>query len=125
VTLDEIGAGWRDGRAHLSLRVLRNGQWAGQLETGAEMHFSFFQLVEHIAKTRAFTAGTLLGSGTVSSADASRGVGCLAEKRAREKVEAGEAETAFLSPGETVEMELFDSAGQSICGSIRQEVVAT
>ena len=38
------------------------------------MHFSFFDLIAHVTQTRALTAGTILGSGTVSNADPR--VGC-------------------------------------------------
>ena len=37
----------------------------GDTHAGPEMHFSFFDLVQHLCKTRRFTAGTILGSGTV------------------------------------------------------------
>ena len=46
------------------------------------MHFSFHDLVAHMTRTRAYCAGTILGSGTVSNADRARGVSCLAERRA-------------------------------------------
>ena len=44
------------------------------------MHFSFFDLIAHVARTRALTAGTILGSGTVSNEDRARGVSCLVER---------------------------------------------
>ena len=68
VTPDELGDVWRDGRLHAQLRTTLNGGLAGDPHAGPEMHFSFHDLIQHIAKTRAFTAGTLLGSGTVSTA---------------------------------------------------------
>src|SRR4051812_21802793 len=66
VTPDELGPAWRDGRVHLRLRTTLNGELVGDPDAG-EMHFSFFALVAHVARTRALTAGTLLGSGTVSN----------------------------------------------------------
>ncbi len=65
----------------------------GDSDAGPEMHFSFFELLEHVARTRAFTAGTILGSGTVSNADRARGVSCLAERRMIETIEQGKPST--------------------------------
>ncbi len=93
VTPDELGGAWRDGRVHLRLRSIYNGALVGDPDAG-EMHFSFFDLIAHIARTRAFTAGTILGSGTVSNADRARGVSCLAERRAIEMIDGGERDDA-------------------------------
>ncbi|HWZ88804.1 MAG TPA: fumarylacetoacetate hydrolase family protein, partial [Polyangiaceae bacterium] len=81
VTPDELGTAYHDGRVHLPLRTRLNGQLVGDPNAGPEMHFSFFELIAHIAKTRAFAAGTIVGSGTVSNADRARGISCLAERR--------------------------------------------
>ena len=54
VTPDELGAGWRDGRAKVRVRSTLNGKVVGETDAGPEMHFSFFQLLEHVARTRAF-----------------------------------------------------------------------
>jgi fumarylacetoacetate (FAA) hydrolase len=122
VTPDEVGDAWRDGRVHLRLRSLVNDVLLGDPEAGPEMHFSFFDLIAHITKTRAFTAGTLLGSGTVSNADPARGVSCLAEKRVREILEHGAARTPFLRAGDRVRIEMLGRDGQSVFGAIDQEV---
>jgi fumarylacetoacetate (FAA) hydrolase len=122
VTPDELGPAWRDGRVHLRITVRWNGARVGELDAG-EMHFSFFRLVEHLAKTRAFTAGTILGSGTVSNEDASRGWSCIAEQRAIEMIEGGQARTRFMQPGDTVEIEMRDAAGRDLFGRISQRVV--
>ena len=65
VTPDELGPAWRDGRVHLRLRTTYNDQVVGDVDAGPEMHFSFFDLIAHVARTRAFTAGTILGGGMV------------------------------------------------------------
>jgi fumarylacetoacetate (FAA) hydrolase len=122
-TPDELAGAWRDGRAHLRIRVTWNGEVAGDLESGPEMHFSFHRLVEHVARTRAFTAGTILGSGTVSNADPARGVGCIAERRSREAIDRGTPRTRFLEAGDAIEIEAFDAAGRSVFGRIAQRVV--
>lgn len=124
VTPDELGGAWREGRVHLRLRTRLNGEVVGDTDAGPEMHFSFFDLVQHVCKTRSFTAGTILGSGTVSNADRSRGVSCLAERRMIEIIDGGKAVTAFLKPGDTVEIEMRDEAGKNLFGTLRQRVVA-
>ena len=124
VTPDELGGAWRDGRVHLPLRTTYNGALAGDPDAGPEMHFSFFDLVAHVARTRAFAAGTILGGGTVSNADRARGVSCLAERRAIEMIDGGVAVTPFLSPGDTVAIEMRDAAGRDIFGRTDQKVVA-
>jgi fumarylacetoacetate (FAA) hydrolase len=123
VTPDELGAAFHDGRVHLTVRTRLNGEVVGQTQAGPEMHFSFFDLIAHITKTRAFTAGTIVGSGTVSNAERSRGISCLAERRMIEIIESGKPTTPFLKAGDTVEIELLDEQGKSVCGSIRQRVV--
>lgn len=124
VTPDELGAAWAGGRAHLRLSVRWNGERVGDLDTGPEMHFSFGDLLQHLARTRAFTAGTLLGSGTVSNADRARGYSCIAEKRTLETLDRGEPSTRFLLPGDTVEIEARDGAGRNLFGTIAQRVVS-
>jgi fumarylacetoacetate (FAA) hydrolase len=109
---------------HLPLRSIYNGALAGDPDAGAEMHFSFFDLVAHIARTRAFCAGTILGSGTVSNADRARGVSCLAERRAIEIIDGGRAVTPFMATGDTIAIEMRDDDGRDIFGRIDQRVVA-
>jgi fumarylacetoacetate (FAA) hydrolase len=122
VTPDELGEAYRDARVHLPLRTELNGALAGDPDAG-HMHFSFADLIAHITKTRAFAAGTILGSGTVSNEDSARGVSCLAERRARETIEYGAPRTAFLSTGDRVRIEMLDAQGRSIFGAIDQKVV--
>lgn len=124
VTPDELGDAWQGGRVHLRLRTHLNGALVGDPEAGPEMHFSFFDLIAHITRTRSFTAGTILGSGTVSNADPARGISCLAERRMIEILEQGEARTPFLKPGDSVAIEMLDPGGHSIFGRIEQRVVA-
>jgi fumarylacetoacetate (FAA) hydrolase len=87
------------------------------------MHFSFFDLIGHLARTRAFTAGTILGSGTVSNLDRDRGVSCLVERRMRETLELGRPVTPFLAPGDRVTIEMSGEDGTSLFGRIDQRVV--
>jgi fumarylacetoacetate (FAA) hydrolase len=122
VTPDELGTAYRDARVHLPLRTELNGVLAGDPDAG-HMHFSFADLLAHIAKTRSFVAGTIVGSGTVSNEDPARGVSCLAERRARETIEHGAPRTPFLGAGDHVRIEMLDGSGRSIFGAIEQKVV--
>jgi fumarylacetoacetate (FAA) hydrolase len=123
VTPDELGPAWREGRVHLPLRSTLNGALVGDPD-GGEMHFSFFDLVAHVARTRSLTAGTILGSGTVSNADRARGVSCLAERRAIEMIDGGRAVTPFMQVGDTIAIDMRDTDGRDIFGRIEQRVVA-
>lgn len=123
VTPDELGEHWRDGRAHLRVRSTYNGNVVGDCDAGPEMHFSFFDLIAHVAKTRRFTAGTILGSGTVSNADRARGISCLAEARMIETIESGEPRTPFMSVGDRIEITAATPDGVSPFGAIEQLVV--
>src|SRR5690349_13251125 len=124
ITPDELGDAWKDGRAHVRVRSTYNGQVIGDCDAGPEMHFSFTDLIMHIARTRRFVAGTVLGSGTVSNAERSRGVSCLAERRMIETIEQGGAKTPFMKVGDTIEIEAFTPGGDSPFGVIAQRVVA-
>ena len=122
VTPDELGAAFHDGRLHLPVETRLNGLLLGDPNAGSEMHFSFFDLIAHITRTRALTAGTLLGSGTVSNADPARGVSCLAELRAREMIATGQAQTPYLRVGDHVEISLSDAAGARVFGTISARI---
>jgi len=122
VTPDELGDAWRDGRVHLPLVTHLNGERFGDPEAGPEMHFSFADLVQHIAKTRSFTAGTILGSGTVSNEGQRRGSSCLSEQRMVEIIEQGEAKTPWLKAGDRVRIEMLGADGASVFGAIDQVV---
>ena len=122
VTPDELGVAFEGGRPFLRLSCTYSGARIGDLETGPEMHFSFFQLIAHITRTRALTAGTILGSGTVSNRDPERGVSCLVERRARETLAGGAPITPYMKAGDTIRLEAFDSSGRSVFGAIEQAV---
>ena len=124
VTPDEIGASWRGGRVHLNLECVWNGRRVGLTDAGPEMTFHFGQLIAHLAKTRNVRAGSIVGSGTVSNKDWSRGVACIAEKRAIETIESGAPKTAFMQYGDTIRIEMKGADGASVFGAIEQRVVA-
>ncbi len=122
VTPDELGAAWDGRRLALPLRVHWNGRLVGQANAGDDMVFDFPQLIAHAARTRNLRAGSIIGSGTVSNRDESRGWSCIAEQRAREMIASGSATTPFMKFGDRVRIEMFDAAGASIFGAIDQQV---
>ena len=124
VTPDELGEAWRGGRLHLTLTSTWNGNTVGRCEAGPEMTFHFGQLIAHIGKTRSVRAGSVIGSGTVSNKDWTKGYSCIAEKRCIETIEGGEAKTPFMQYGDTIRIEMKGPDGQSIFGAIEQKVVA-
>ncbi|WP_430418827.1 fumarylacetoacetate hydrolase family protein [Methylibium petroleiphilum] len=124
VTPDELGTAWQGGRVHLTLQTQWNGRKVGLCEAGPEMTFHFGQLIAHLATTRRVRAGSIVGSGTVSNKDWSRGYSCIAEKRAIETIESGAPVTEFMRYGDTVRIEMKGSDGQSVFGAIEQTVAA-
>jgi fumarylacetoacetate (FAA) hydrolase len=78
-------------------------------------------------------AGTIIGSGTISNklddgpgkpiTDGGVGYSCLAEIRMIETIQSGAPKTSFMKFGDHIRIEMRDSAGRSIFGSIDQTVV--
>lgn len=122
VTPDELGNAWDGHKCHLPLVTHYNGEWFGAPNAGEDMTFDFPTLIAHTAKTRRLTAGTIIGSGTVSNVDRSKGSSCLAEKRMLEVLEKGEATTPFMRFGDRVRIEMNDSNGDSIFGAIDNQI---
>jgi len=122
VTPDELGNAWRDGKVHRPLVVHLNGVKVGEPDAGVDMTFSFPQLIAHITRTRNVRAGSIVGSGTVSNIDRSRGYCCIAEKRTLETIADGKPSTPFMKFGDSVRIEMFDGDGRSIFGAIEQKV---
>jgi fumarylacetoacetate (FAA) hydrolase len=134
VTPDELGPVWRDGKVHLPLRAYVNGELLGMPDAGRDMTFSFADLIAHAATTRRLSAGTILGSGTVSNrggggspglpvGEGGSGYTCLAEVRMVETLLQGAPRTPFLKAGDRVRIEMLDAAGQSVFGAIDQRIV--
>ena len=122
VTPDELGEAWHGAKLHRPLLVKWNGREVGAPEAGADMTFDFGQLVAHICKTRNVRAGSIVGSGTVSNLERSRGYACIAEQRSLETIEHGAPRTDFMRYGDTVRIEMLDERGASIFGAIEQRV---
>lgn len=132
VTLDELGDAWDKGRLHLTLQSVWNGRTVGLCEAGPEMTVHFGQLIAHICKTRNVSAGTIVGSGTVSNRatevngrkEWTRGYSCISEKRAIETIQDGQPVTGFMQYGDTIRIDMKGRDGQSVFGSIDQTIVA-
>jgi fumarylacetoacetate (FAA) hydrolase len=123
VTPDELGEDWYDGKLHLPVQTHINGALFGAPDAGVDMTFDFTQLIAHCARTRNLRAGTIVGSGTVSNYDRSKGSACIAERRMLEQLESGSACTPFLKYGDQVRIEALDRRGCSVFGAIEQRVV--
>ncbi|HEY6078340.1 MAG TPA: fumarylacetoacetate hydrolase family protein [Polyangiaceae bacterium] len=124
VTPDELGDAWQQGRLVGTMHVTLDGSRVGDAETGPEMHFSFYRLIEHVCRTRRLGAGTILGSGTISNAAPERGISCLQELRALETIVHGSPRTPFLKVGSRVGIEFRLASGKAPFGRMEQEVVA-
>ena len=133
VTPDELGAMWDGARLNGALNVKLNGEPFGRASTKVDMTFDFPTLIAHAAKTRALSAGTIIGSGTVSNrgedggpgksiAEGGVGYSCIAEVRMIETIQYGEPKTGFLKRGDRVEIEMLDSRSHSVFGRIDQVV---
>ena len=122
VTPDELRRAWQRGRVHRPVTVHVNGRWVGS-PNAAHMTFSFGELIAHAARTRRLSAGTIVGSGTVSDPDRAAGSATIVELQAVEKLEYGEVRTPFLKFGDRVEIEMLDESGMSIFGRIDHRVL--
>jgi fumarylacetoacetate (FAA) hydrolase len=135
VTPDELGGAWDGGKVSLPLLAFLNGKPFGRASAGQDMTFDFPALIMHAARTRPLSAGTIIGSGTVSNKGADGGPGkpvseggagysCIAEIRMVETLATGAPKTPFLHVGDTVRIEMKDAKGHSIFGAIEQQVMA-
>ncbi len=135
VTLDALGDAWDGAKLHLTMQVDLNHQPLGRVETGKDMVFDMPTLIMHAAKTRHLSAGTIIGSGTISNksdddehqmgrpvAQGGAGYSCLAEQRMIETILDGKPQTPFMRFGDTVSINMLDKAGNDIFGMIQQTV---
>lgn len=118
VTVSDLRDNWADNKLQLPVRSYVNGKLMGQPHAGKDMFFDFADLIVHAAKSRSLSAGTIIGSGTVSNYDPEAGVSCLAELRAKEFINEGAAKTPYLKRGDVVRIEVLDKHGKSVFGAI-------
>ena len=125
VTPDELGIAWREGRLALPVRVSWNGVEFGQPDAGA-MGYGFHELIAHAAYSRNLSAGTIIGSGTVSNENYREvGSACIAERRGIELLDSGAPRTEYMAFGDRVRIEVFDAQGDTIFGAIDQRYVCS
>lgn len=118
VTPDELGDAWDGKRISGPIHVKWNGETFGKPD-GKEMHFTFGELVAHACRTRPLAAGSIVGTGTISNGDASKGFACLTERRFQEILDSGAPKTPWLKKGDTVSIEYFRGTN-SVFGAIDQ-----
>ncbi|MBI2792658.1 MAG: fumarylacetoacetate hydrolase family protein [Gammaproteobacteria bacterium] len=123
ITPNELQDAWDGNKVHLPLMSHYNGKLFGQPNAGVDMTFGFPKLISHAARTRPLGAGTIIGSGTVSNSDRSKGSSCIVEKRMLETIEQGKPTTEFMHFGDTVRIEMLDKENKSIFGAIDQTVM--
>ena len=134
VTPDELGDAWHNNKVHLPLLSNFNDVPFGKPEAGIDMTFDFGQLIAHAAKSRPLSAGTIIGSGTVSNklddgpgksiGEGGVGYSCIAEVRTIETIQTGSPSTSFMKYGDRIRIQMRDTDDQSIFGAIDQTVVS-
>ena len=67
VSSDELGTAFDGNKVGLPILTFVNGQPFGRPMADADMTFDFPTLIMHAAKTRALSAGAILGAGTISN----------------------------------------------------------
>jgi fumarylacetoacetate (FAA) hydrolase len=123
VTPNELGDAWHDFKVHLPVLCHWNEKRVGRAEAGEGMEFNFAQLLAHACKTRNARAGTIIGSGTVSNKDSTRGYSCIAESRAIETIASGAPSTEYMKFGDRIKIEVLGLDKQSIFGALNQTVL--
>lgn len=122
VTPDELGGLWDgklvSGKMHCWVR----GKKFAEIEAGIDTPFHYGDMIAHVAQTREFEPGTIIGLGTVSNEDESAGCGCIGEQRALEIIAGGKASTELLKFGDSVKLDHRDYRGNSVFGYIEQTV---
>lgn len=124
VTPDELGSLWDGKMVSGRMQTWVRGERLGDIETGIDSPFHYGDAIAHVAQTRNFEPGTIIGLGTVSNEDDSAGFGCIGEARSFQLIETGRASTEFLKFGDELKIELLDYAGNSVMGAIEQTIQA-
>jgi len=134
VSTNSLGDLWDNFTLRAQMCVDLNDEPLGRAWINKEMTFNMAELVAHAAKTRCLTAGTIIGSGTVSNKSDDGGPGrpisqgglgysCIAEQRTVETIIEGAPITKFLSNGDRVTIDVLDDRGNTIFGAIDQSVI--
>jgi len=122
VSPDALGEAWADGRIDALMRTAINGIRFGEVPSASEMAFGFHELIAHAAHSRDLPAGTIIGSGTVSSTHyAETGSSCLSEMRAIDAIR-GNPLTPFLRFGDRITVSAQAANGMTF-GTMDQHVI--
>jgi fumarylacetoacetate (FAA) hydrolase len=124
LTPDELGSAWQKCRLHATLEVHRGDEVFGRVPADA-MSYGFDELIVHAARTRMLCAGTIVGSGTVSSSRyAEVGSCCISERQAIEMIAHGAPQTRYLGYGERVRMSAFVDGSDARLFGVMDSTVA-
>lgn len=123
VTPDELSESWDGAKISLPLYSYLNQKLFGKPNTGTDLQFDFGVLIAHAAKTRNLASGTIVGSGTISNRADGVGSSCIAEVRMLEVIANGKATTPFMQHNDNIMIEMLDTHGNNIFGSINQQVI--
>ena len=122
VTPDELGDLWNGELVSGKMNCWVRGEKFGSLEAGIDTPFHYGDIIAHVAQTRGFEPGTIIGLGTISNEDENAGCGCIGEQRALEIINNGNATTNLLKFGDNVKIDHQDYEGNSVFGVIEQNV---
>lgn len=123
VTPDELGDLWDGKLVSGTMKCWVRGEQVGAIETGQDTPFHYGHLIAHVAQTRNFEPGTLVGLGTVSNNDERAGCACIGEIRALEVLRDGTPKTPLLAFGDEIRIEHLDRNGNPVFGRIQQTFV--
>lgn len=123
ITPDELGDLWDGKLVSGTMKCWVRGEQVGAIETGKDTPFHYGDLIAHVAQTRNFEPGSLVGLGTVSNHDESVGCGCIGEIRALEVLRNGQAHTPLFAFGDEIRIDHVDRTGRSVFGQIQQTFV--
>jgi len=124
VTPEELGDAWDGDLLRLPLRCMVNGKLLAAPDGGKDASFTYPELISYCAHYKPLPSGTVLAAGTLSNYDDDVGGACIAERRMIEVKRTGSPITPYLSPGDTVTIDMLDRDGKSIFGAIQQSVEA-
>ncbi|MDT8990816.1 fumarylacetoacetate hydrolase family protein [Curvibacter sp. APW13] len=132
MTPDELGPQWERGRLQASLVTHWNGRKLGMSDTAVDMVWPLGKVISQLVAWRPLSTGSLVTLGPVRNlgegapgAQRPKGFHALADKRALELAQDGQATTTFLQAGDDVSSELRGRDGASLCGTVRCEVAAS
>lgn len=128
VTPDDVGGAWQEGRLAALVTTLWNGRKLG-IADGADQPLPFGALIAAAAQGRGIASGTAVAGGVLPTPQAEdggtpvwpRGYATLAARRTAELHTLGRPATAWLAPGDRVQLEARLPDGSAPFGTIAVE----